>query len=882
MARIIGLILSIIIVLSLLTIIILPYILHLNSYKPQIEQAATAAIGKEVRIEGDLQLRIFPRIRLVADKITIQDIGSTGRLSVAVKLFPLRHKECQIVEIFIDSLNATYSVDTVGKSNIADIINKTTSQQTAQATLVDSGYKITLKNLEKVRVRRSSLTYSNANSGSKLTAKLNKIEVRHRDTNHRTFTADILLLNSADVAILRANLYGRANDNAEHVNINVFDSDIFMPNVGIDNRIELVADAAYTFADKRFNLERFTLNGFGVSLLMSATGDNITTNHSIKGRLDVERFSPLITLNKLGINYLPADSKTFASATMDGTFELTNGILRAPINLNIDNTSATLNISANFNSKKTLLNTLLTFKQLNLDKYIPSQKYTNNNTPLLLKKPNLDLQWLPDMVAELQIDEVKLLKETFRGFTAVAQMSNGNGSLSINVDDIMKASLVANVAFVPSPKKATTLSTNLTMNGIDIHRLVKVLNGDNTTVSHLPQIGYIQLTAILNDDEISLKNINLKTDNTSISAGFDLTFQDEATKPHLTFHLITNSINLKHFISPELLVDNMTQRTQPASGNNTTSPIKDRLTPTNYKRLPFAKFMTLLDADGYISSKSVRLDSIIFRDISADISLKDGTAKISPLSATLCGGSVEIDATMYATPPTGTMPITANVLLKEMDVADTIESFAKIEDVMRGKITATGELGISGIAPAIVMSSLTGELDYVIDKGVIMGIGYNPNLITLDTLKSISTANWDRAVNIDKSKGKLIFRQGLLELAEVAFNSKYIDGELHGLIDINSPDKDLDINGTIIMNGVGDDGKGMKVPMTIIRRIGQTKVDIDKELMDKAVSAQIKRYSGTGVFIAPVEIPKEVVTGIGSTIGGIIDWMFPKKKKDAE
>ena len=96
MSRIIFFALALVGVL-LAVLVLAPGVIPTETYKPRIEAAATAALGREVSIGNDLSIRIFPKTAFRVSDLTIANaegfegdtLARVKRANVGVKLFPL-------------------------------------------------------------------------------------------------------------------------------------------------------------------------------------------------------------------------------------------------------------------------------------------------------------------------------------------------------------------------------------------------------------------------------------------------------------------------------------------------------------------------------------------------------------------------------------------------------------------------------------------------------------------------------------------------------------------------------------------------------------------------------------------------------------------------
>jgi AsmA protein len=122
--RTIGAIVGVIVVLLAIT----PFLLHVNQFRPFIEQRASAALGRKVAL-GNLRLSV-PRRSVTAETLSIADDPAFSNspflraksVSVGVELMPLiLSRSLEVTEITIESPQVTLIRNAVGRWNYSSI-----------------------------------------------------------------------------------------------------------------------------------------------------------------------------------------------------------------------------------------------------------------------------------------------------------------------------------------------------------------------------------------------------------------------------------------------------------------------------------------------------------------------------------------------------------------------------------------------------------------------------------------------------------------------------------------------------------------------------------------------------------------------------------------
>ena len=100
-----------------------------NDYKTQISEAVEDATGRQLNIEGDIALSLFPWIGMELGKITLSNapgfddrpFAQTDGAEVKLKLMPLLAQEVEMIGISLRGLNLNLQIDANGKTNWDDL-----------------------------------------------------------------------------------------------------------------------------------------------------------------------------------------------------------------------------------------------------------------------------------------------------------------------------------------------------------------------------------------------------------------------------------------------------------------------------------------------------------------------------------------------------------------------------------------------------------------------------------------------------------------------------------------------------------------------------------------------------------------------------------------
>jgi AsmA protein len=150
-----------------------------NRFKPEIAEAVREATGRELRIDGDIELSILPDIEFRvtgvhlanAAGMTAPDMISVGSLTGKVKLLPLLGRQL-IIESFIVSEPAVHlEVDRDGRANWAFPSPGAAAGEPAKAPGErERGLPVSDLALGDVRIENGLVTYKDAVTGQAIEA----------------------------------------------------------------------------------------------------------------------------------------------------------------------------------------------------------------------------------------------------------------------------------------------------------------------------------------------------------------------------------------------------------------------------------------------------------------------------------------------------------------------------------------------------------------------------------------------------------------------------------------------------------------------------------------------------------------------------------------
>jgi AsmA protein len=153
-------------VLVVALVVALPFLIPLSVYRAQIEQQATRATGRVVKIDGPLRISLFPVLGLRADNTSLASVpggahphlAETESVEVAVALAPLLSGHIEVSQIVLVHPQIHLDVDKAGSANwtLAGLKASSSAPANGPAPI----------HFVDVKVEDGELTYASAQSGN--------------------------------------------------------------------------------------------------------------------------------------------------------------------------------------------------------------------------------------------------------------------------------------------------------------------------------------------------------------------------------------------------------------------------------------------------------------------------------------------------------------------------------------------------------------------------------------------------------------------------------------------------------------------------------------------------------------------------------------------
>ncbi|MEP3891111.1 MAG: AsmA family protein [Hellea sp.] len=454
--------LSILVIVLIIGIIALPSLIPSSVYKEKIETQLSRELARDVRVQGEVKLSVFPVIKANAGRVEIdnpdgfqaENFAEMDAMSARIKLFPLFSKRVEISSFTLKNPSINLEKLASGKTNWAFKEDATSAKPESGPFKRDGRYAEIDPNIGQFTLENGMITYIDRQGGT---------DVAISDVN-----VDFSLPSLKEPVEIDGSL--NYNGTPAKIDLTLNSIRAFLDGKEAPVTVSLETDFADITAKGRF-----------------LAGAEIAFNLDVNG--DVSSVSKLAALSPKDVPY----SEMIDSAKLSGNYAYENAVLTAK---GADISAVGADFTGAFKGDATLSEKPVFDGQINLDA---------KNVAALAKQLGQDIKGVS------LLDTVKLsadLTGRDKGFSA----SNVNAAIkgqglegTFTGTGAYGDTLSANGAFSADIESVSNLVTALDMDAAQAKAVQKLNAAGNVSI-----VG----------DVISLTNINAKTDGGAVSGSY--------------------------------------------------------------------------------------------------------------------------------------------------------------------------------------------------------------------------------------------------------------------------------------------------------------------------------------------------------------------------
>ncbi len=413
-----GLFIAIIIIL-----IAIPFFVDINQHKPKIEHALKEYTNIDAKIQGDIELSLFPWIGIGLNSLIINDPAEFGsspllqakNIKINAKLIPLLKKNLDMKMVTLDGVtiklitlkDGSTNLDHLTQSEVTPSPTQSTQQppQTPKNT-ENSTSPLAALTLGGIAIKNAAVTYKDATTQTDM-----QIESFNLKTGHISFEDPISLSSNAIIhsrdtesdATVSMTATITLSKDMQSIDLKKLSIESKLENKQLPTPLSVALTGSSQIDLKRQTLQtEIAIKTDDMHLKIAAKGSNIIDSPAMHGTIQIDPFNARTLAEKFSGKLDMADTEALKSVAFSTQFNATDKTINLKkINFTLDQT--VFHGSSQISLEKSHYTFNLNANTLNLDKYLPptsndaetpSNTSTTNDTASTTQQ-SIDAELLP-------------------------------------------------------------------------------------------------------------------------------------------------------------------------------------------------------------------------------------------------------------------------------------------------------------------------------------------------------------------------------------------------------------------------------------------------------------------------------------------------------
>ncbi len=491
---------TILVLLLLATVCLLPFVINPNDYKPEIAKFVKTNTGRELILEGDLKLSLFPWVGISTGKLSlnnvpgfqIQSFATLEEANIKIRLLPLLSKKVDVNYIVVKGLVLNLAKNKQGISNWDDLAKPAETKIIAPVAintgLLNENSALAAFAIGGITLEKAQINWDDPSTEQHFEIKdlsLNSDKVTFDQpvgifvsctalnskavTNHAIkLTTELTVTQAVEIFKLH------------HSTLQIISTGENIPGKSLITNLS-INDLELEPAQQIAKIQGLQLKMADLTVSAELTGTNLKDKPSFQGPIKIASFSPIKFMQQLDIK-VPVLQKPSSLSNLAMTFDLTattNSIELQKLDMSLDDSL----VKGSFGIKdfsEPASHFALTIDTLDLDRYLAP---VNKSTKAIVT---------PSVLVATGFSIVPV--ETLRTYTAEGKVSLGK--LKVNDLVMQDVDLTLNTK---NGLVTTHQSIKQIYQGSYVGDLIMDTRGVKPTLAINEQINRLQLEPLLND-----------------------------------------------------------------------------------------------------------------------------------------------------------------------------------------------------------------------------------------------------------------------------------------------------------------------------------------------------------------------------------------------
>jgi AsmA protein len=482
--KIVGIVVGIIVVLIVAAVVVVGMTFDPNDYKDRITAAVERTTGRQLTLDGDLSLVLFPTIRIAVGGASLgnapgfgnEPMARIGSAELSLALLPLLSRQIEISNAQLHGLTLNLARDARGRNNWQDLGGGQSAAPAREGGGAAGNLELSVGAIE---VTDAHIVWNDAAAGSRWELTDFGLEAQGFGPGKQFPLTMQFELAGADVAVkvaarTQATLALASNEyRLQDLDVTVDGSGKAWP--GGPSKAQLkFASLVANLRDETLDLGGLTADFLGLTLAGSLKGQKLFSDLALTGAVDIREFAPSAVLDRLGVKLETADGGVLkrASAKANLSYDSRQVGLR-DMRLSLDDSKLTGRIAL----EGPRLTYDLTVDDINVDRYLPPSDTAAKADEGSLDEVDLPLDVLKGLNAR---GDLKLGRAKFSGLTlsnAAFGLTAANGALRLTPSAQLYGGKTAGDIRMQVEGNAARVTLQQSLDGVDIAKLGQDLLG---------------------------------------------------------------------------------------------------------------------------------------------------------------------------------------------------------------------------------------------------------------------------------------------------------------------------------------------------------------------------------------------------------------------
>ncbi len=466
---------GVILVLFIAAAILLPLLIDPNDYKQELADQVKEHTGRDLRIDGDIELSVFPWIGIKLGKVTLSNaagfdnpvFAGTDKVSIRIKLLPLFSKRLEMDTVTVHGLTLNLARDANGHNNWDDLAKAGGAEPSASTSTdtpsVSDGQAAVALAIGGLDIDDANLSWIDASQ------------------NQRFEIANLSVTTGAIGA-------------GEPVDLKIA-LDIQAGEPAIDSHVTVEGLLDYNAADKSLLVDELQVVIEDLKLSGRIRVSNIDTAPSTDGTISIAEFNPKKLLDSLSMEAPQTnDPDALTRVSLEAAIRANaERLVVNPLTIRIDDSTLSGEISLP-DLKSQALRFDLALDAIDVDRYLAPEKNTSGNTAAsttasttaatpgaavaATEVPTEALRKL-DAVGRMKIGKLKITKLNLSAVDMSVKAKNGLIKLHPLGANLYNGTYRGNIV-VDARGKTPRVTVDENLLGVLAGPLLKDLNGHDT------------------------------------------------------------------------------------------------------------------------------------------------------------------------------------------------------------------------------------------------------------------------------------------------------------------------------------------------------------------------------------------------------------------